>query len=213
MSKLPTIETRFVVQRSLSWYRVFRRKGFWFTFSRKVNQQTLRRKSRRQLKLRCTTKRVTSVFRLFFSGWRGNDEAWPAGTRQHQGSWWATLFQTTGQVLCDVIPCYGGSAIDLLSTIEKQLSGVSCKTPLETLRSVCRDQKSRNILDMYLYTSDGGPDEASYKRMMVHMMEPVQNIIFEHNDCVKHKVIRQVALLETQGAHPNIRFLNACQNC
>ena len=112
-----------------------------------------------------------------------------SGTQQSQGSWWTSCFQTTGQVLCDILPCYGGSAIDLISTIEKQLAGISCRSPLCVLRSEGRDPTSRNVLDMFLYCSDGGPDEASYKRIMMCMTEDVQNILFESNDCVKHKVI------------------------
>jgi hypothetical protein len=41
---------------------------------------------------------------------------------------------------------------------------------------------------MFLYTSDGGPDEAGYKRTMSFMTKDIDNIIFETNDCLKHKV-------------------------
>jgi hypothetical protein len=99
------------------------------------------------------------------------------------------MFETTGQVLCDVLPCYGGTTEDLYATIEKQLCGVGCLTLLQAMRAENRE-RSRNSLDMYLYCADGGPDEASYKRINTTMTWDDMNIIFETSDCFKHKVFQ-----------------------
>jgi hypothetical protein len=67
--------------------------------------------------------------------------------------------------------------MDLIATFEKQLANVKSKSPLQVLRDPSRDKESRDLVNMFLYTADGGPDGGGYKRTM-----SVPAV------CVKHKV-------------------------
>ena len=80
-------------------------------------------------------------------------------------------------MLCDILPCYGASTIDLLSTIEKQLASVGCRTPLQAIRGRADTAlgDDRDDIELYLYCGDGGPDEAAYKRMTAYDAARVRN--------------------------------------
>jgi hypothetical protein len=101
-----------------------------------------------------------------------------------QGDWWKRVFVRSRPILCDVLRAHGGTASDLTALVEKQLKSVGCPSPLSCCRA---DSPDGDTLTLFLYTSDGGPDERLYKKIMQFEALHKSHIIFETAECVKHK--------------------------
>jgi len=97
---------------------------------------------------------------------------------------------------CDLQPVFGSTAQDTYALLHKQLVSIGCPVPKfaepePNEGDRCKERfalspSNPNVLRTYIYCSDGGPDQAKYKRLLGAVVYHDPNVFLLNIGCILH---------------------------